>query len=116
MVYDIASVYAKSNQAITLKKIKSKQPNMSRRRLKVTLGIVPGFTSNVKGLAVDGVRPGGPAESGGMKKGDVIVAIEDEPVTSIYDYMYRLAKCHKGQRIIVEVERNGKKEKLLIEL
>ena len=116
LVYDITMVYAKSNQAITLKKIKSKQPNMSRRRLKVTLGIVPGFTSNVKGLAVDGVRPGGPAESGGMKKGDVIVAIEDEPVTSIYDYMYRLAKYHKGQRIVVEVERNGKREKLLIEL
>lgn len=116
LVYDIASVYAKSNQAITLKKIKSKQPNISRRRLKVTLGIVPGFTSNVKGLAVDGVRPGGPAENGGMKKGDVIVAIQDEPVTSIYDYMYRLAKCHKGQRIVVEVERDGNKEKLLIEL
>jgi len=116
LVYDITSLYAKSNQPITLKKIKSKQPNMSRRRLKITLGIIPGFTSNVKGLAVDGVRPGGPAENGGMKKGDIIVAIEDEPVTSIYDYMYRLAKCEKGQRIVIEVERNGKKEKLLVEL
>ncbi len=116
LAYDITSVYAKSDQTITLKKVKSKQPNMSRRRLKITLGIIPGFTSNVKGLAVDGVRPGGPAENSGMKKGDVIVAIEDEPVTSIYDYMYRLAKCEKGQRIVVEVERNGKIEKLLVEL
>ncbi len=116
LAYDITSVYAKSDQAITLKKIKSKQPNVSRRRLKITLGIIPGFTSNVKGLAVDGVRPGGPAENSGMKKGDIIVAIEDEPVTSIYDYMYRLAKCEKGQRIVVEVKRNGKIEKLLVEL
>jgi len=116
MVYDIAKIYAKADQSITLKKIKSKQPNMSRRRMKVTLGIIPGFTSNVKGLAVDGVRPGGPADSGGMKKGDVIVAIEDQPVTSIYDYMYRLAKFEKGDRIVVEVKRNGKIEKLLIEL
>ncbi|NPA37564.1 MAG: M28 family peptidase [Chlorobi bacterium] len=116
LVYDIASIYGNSNQSLTLKKIKSKQPNMSRRRMKVTLGIIPGFTSNVQGLAVDGVRPGGPAENGGMKKGDVIVAIEDQPVTSIYDYMYRLAKFNKGDRIVVEVERNGKKEKLLIEL
>jgi len=116
MVYDIESIYAKGDQPLTLKKIKSKQPNMSRRRMKVTLGIIPGFTSNVKGLAVDGVRPGGPADNGGMKKGDVIVAIEDQPVTSIYDYMYRLAKFHKGDRIVVEVKRKGKKEKLLIEL
>ncbi len=116
LVYDITAIYAKSDQTITLKKTESKQPNMSRRRLKITLGIIPGFTSNVKGLAVDGVRPGGPAETSGMKKGDVIIAIENEPVTSIYDYMYRLAKCEKGDRIVVEVERDGKKEKLLVEL
>ena len=116
LVYDIASVYAKSGQAITFNKTVSKQPTVSRRRLKVTLGIIPGFTSNVKGLAVDGVRPGGPADTGGMKKGDVIVAIEGQPVTNIYDYMYRLAKFNKGDRIVVEVKRDGKIEKLLVEL
>jgi len=116
LVYDIASIYAKTDQTITFNKTASKQPAVSRRRMKVTLGIVPGFTSNVKGLAVDGVRPGGPADNGGMKKGDVIVAIEDQPVTNIYDYMYRLAKFNKGDRIVVEVKRKGKIEKLLIEL
>ncbi len=116
LIYDIASVYAKSDQPITLTKTETKQPTASRRRLKVTLGIIPGFTSDVKGLAVDGVRPGGPADTGGMKKGDIIIGIEEKPVTSIYDYMYRLAKCEKGQRIVVEIERGGEKEKLLIEL
>ena len=49
-----------------------------------------------------------------MKKGDKIVAIEGLPVTNIYDYMARLKKLKPGQRVSVDIMRNGKKKILMI--
>lgn len=88
-----------------------------RTRLKVTLGIIPDMTGIQKdGLGVDGVRNGGPAEKGGILKGDKIIAINSQPVTNIYDYMFRMAKLKVGSTAIVEVERNNQKVVLLIQL
>ena len=89
---------------------------MTRRR-GVTLGIMPDFAGNVRnGLRADFVTPGKPAALGGMKKGDIIVAIDEKPVGNIEDYMFRLSQLKPGQRITVEVLRNGTRELLLIQL
>lgn len=89
---------------------------MSRRR-GVTLGIMPDFAGNVKnGLRADFVTPGKPAALGGMLKGDIIMAIDDKPVSNIEDYMFRLNQLKPGQRVTVEVMRNGNRELLLIQL
>lgn len=92
---------------------------VSRRYRKggVTLGIMPDFAGIVKnGLRADLVTPGKPAANGGMKKGDIIVAIEGKTVNNIQDYMYRLNQLKHGQIISVEVMRNNKKEVLIIQL
>ncbi len=86
-------------------------------RFKVTLGIMPDFTSTVEGgLGVGGVKKDGPAFKGGILKGDVITAIDGKPVNDIYDYMNRLKKLQPGQRISVDVLRNNTKEILIIQL
>ncbi|MGD9898617.1 MAG: M20/M25/M40 family metallo-hydrolase [Calditrichaceae bacterium] len=91
-------------------------PSMGRR-FKVTLGIVPDYASTEEnGLRIDGVRKGGPAEQAGMEKGDVIVAMEGKKVKNIYDYMYRLAEFKSGQRVSVDIIRNGKPLILIAEL
>jgi len=101
--------------ALTYKEIGSKP--MGFRKLKVTLGIIPDMVSNDnKGLHVDGVRKGAPGEKGGMLKGDVIVSINGQPVTNIYDYMARLQTLIPGQTANIEVNRNGKIEVLIIQL
>lgn len=87
-----------------------------RRAFKVTLGIMPDYAGTTKGLRIDGVRKDGPADRGGMQKGDVIVAMEGKTVDNIYDYMYRLAEFKAGQRISVDVMRNGKKIILIVDL
>ena len=51
-----------------------------------------------------------------MKNGDVITAINGQPVKNIYDYMYRLAKLHAGETAVVEVKRKGEKVVLLVQL
>lgn len=87
------------------------------RRKGVTLGIMPDFAGNVKnGLRADFVTPGKPAALGGMKKGDIITAINGKPVNNIQDYMYRMGQLKHGETINVEVLRDGKKEVLLIQL
>jgi Iap family predicted aminopeptidase len=84
---------------------------------KVTFGIMPDVTSSENnGLGVDGVRKGGPAEIGGVKKGDRIVAIDGKPVTNIYEYMGRLKTLEAGQRVSVDIIRDGKKEVLILQL
>ncbi len=94
-----------------------KSPPKPRRRMKVTLGIMPDHAAtDVEGLRVSLVMPDRPAELGGMKKGDVIVAIEGKPILNIYDYMNRLGAFHSGQRINVDVVRDGEHKVLIIEL
>lgn len=89
----------------------------SGRRFKVTLGIMPDFAgSEKKGLRVDGVTKDGPADKGGMKKGDVITDVNGMKVENIYDYMARLGKLKQGEIISVTVIRENKNVILIIHL
>jgi S1-C subfamily serine protease len=92
-------------------------PNRPPRRKGLTLGIMPDVTGSISnGLKVEAVTSGKPASIGGMKKGDIIVAIEGKAVNNIGDYMFRMGQLKRGQRITVEVMRNDKKEILIIQL
>lgn len=115
-IYNLLKIYGKEGQKLTYQQSGSKQGTNMRRRMKVTLGIIPDYGSDIEGLGVGGVRTGGPADSGGMQKGDIIIGIDGKAITNIYDYMYRLATFSKGQRITVEVLRNEEKKLLIIEL
>jgi len=105
-------------KALTFKE-SGKKENTGRmgRRLKVTLGIMPDFAGTEKqGLRIDGVTKDGPADKGGMKKGDIITGMNGMPVGNIYEYMSRLQKLKHGMTVNVEIIREGKKQVLLIQL
>lgn len=105
------------DENLTFQEAGPKQRASGSRRYKITLGIMPNFTSaENNGLGVDGVRKGGPAEGAGMKKGDLIVAINGLPVSNIYEYMSRLNKLEAGTTVNVDVMRNGEKLVLLVHL
>lgn len=118
MIYKISSKLASSPERLKFKEAGPKvEVSRTMRRKGVTLGIMPDFAGNVKnGLRADFVTPGKPAALGGMKKGDIIVAIDAKPVNNIQDYMYRMGQLKHGMTISVEVLRNNKKEVLLIQL
>ncbi|MEE4256577.1 MAG: M20/M25/M40 family metallo-hydrolase [Bacteroidales bacterium] len=114
--YDLIMDVANRDEALTYQEAGAKTRS-TRMNFKVTLGIVPDFTSSENnGLGVGGVRPEGPADKAGMKKGDLIVAIDGMEVTNIYDYMARLKKLEAGQIITVDILRDGKKTVLLVQL
>jgi len=85
---------------------KSKNMN-TRSSFKVTLGIMPSYTSDVEGLLVDGVTDGRPAQKAGVLAGDVITQMGDMQIKDIQNYMEALSKFEKGQTIPIKLKRKG---------
>lgn len=58
------------------------------------------------------VVPGSTADKGGVKAGDIILALDDEPVVESFDLVYAVGLRKKGDKAMLEVERGGEKLKL----
>lgn len=79
----------------------------SARSFKVTMGVMPSYTSTEAGLKVDGVTDGKPAQKAGIQAGDVIIQLGEWPIKDIQAYMEALGKFQKGQTVPVKVKRNN---------
>jgi serine protease Do len=62
-----------------------------------------------EGVAVSALSPGGPAERAGLKAGDVIRSIDGRPVKSVRQLQKTILLARVGDRISLEVEREGEK-------
>lgn len=95
---------------------KTKDPDADKRAssFSVTLGIMPDYIAEVKGLRVDGVSPERPGDRAGLKTGDVIVRMGEFDIEDIYGYMNALGKFRKGDTCVVVVERAGEKKDLTV--
>lgn len=62
-----------------------------------------------EGALVAEVFTGEPADKAGMKVGDVIVSVGGIPVTNVRSLLYAVAKQKVGEKVPVEVMRNGQK-------
>ncbi len=86
--------------------LKTKSKSMAgRSQFKVTLGIMPSYSSEGEGLKVDGVTEGRPGHKAGILTGDVIVKMGDYEIKDIQNYMDALGKFEKGQSIKIQVKR-----------
>ena len=77
-------------------------------RFKVTLGVVPDYLYDGKGMRIDGVTEGKPAANAGMRKGDVVMGIGAVEVNDMMGYMKALGQFNKGDAAPVKVLREGK--------
>ncbi len=117
--YELIDSIARMDSLLTFREAGPRvMPSARHGRGRVTLGIMPDITStdDTPGMRVEFVSPGKPAELGGMKKGDIILAIDGKPVNNVYDYMFRLQKIKRGQLIVVTIKREDKQLDLLIQL
>jgi aminopeptidase YwaD len=71
-----------------------KESNMGFR---VTLGVIPDYSSTKEGLEITGVKSGGVAEKGGLQGGDVITKLGQYEIKNIYDYTDALSKFKPGE-------------------
>lgn len=115
--YTLLSEIANREQALTFQEAGPKFQRSRGGRFKVTFGIMPDFAGLEKrGLRIDAVTKDKPADKGGMKKGDIITAIEGKKVGGIHDYMSRLQSLEIGDRVSVDIIRDDKDMVLIIQL
>ncbi len=115
--YSLLMEIANRDSMLTFQEAGPKFQRSRGGRLRVTFGIMPDFAGLEKrGLRVDAVTKGKPADRGGMKKGDIITAIEGKKVGGIHDYMSRLQTLKVGDRVSVDIIRDDKETVLIIEL
>lgn len=108
---------ADRDSALTFQEAGAKFQRSRGDRYAVTLGVMPDYAGVEKrGMRIDAVSKDKPAEKGGMKKGDIITAIDGKKVGNIYDYMNRLQSMEAGQRISVDIIRDEKEMVLIIQL
>ena len=102
---------------LTFQEAGPKFQRKSGGRFKVTFGIMPDFAGAEKrGLRVDAVTKGKPADKAGMKKRDIITAIDGKKVGGVYDYMGRLKTLEIGQQVSVDIIRDEKETVLIVNL
>ncbi len=78
-------------------------------------GTVPDFaTSDIQGVKLSDVRPGGPADKAGLKPGDVIVEFAGKQVNNLQDYSDALMGVKIDETIPIVVEREGQRIDLTI--
>jgi uncharacterized iron-regulated protein len=83
------------------------------------LGVLLDTSSDGKGIAVQGFAETSGAKEAGMREGDRILKVGDDPITSYSDIRIALVGSHPGEKLPVEVLREhlvGEDERLTFEV
>ena len=100
----IAGLDTEPKLAFTKTKDSSDSP-----RFTVSMGVVPDYLYDGKGMRVDGVSEGKPAQAAGLQKGDIVIQLGDSTINDIMGYMRALSVFKKGDSTQVVLERAGQK-------
>lgn len=95
-----------NNGKLAFRKTKNESDDIPR--FKVTLGVVPDYMFDGKGMRIDGVREERPAQKAGLQKGDIVIKLGGIEITDMMSYMKALSKFEKGNTTTVKFEREGK--------
>ncbi len=98
-----------------------KDGKVHRARIGIKLGVLTpvlakqlGLEAGTKGILVDEVVSGSPAEKAGLKQGDVIVGFAGEKVTSRPTFRLKVASSPVGKSYEIEFFREGKRHSTTI--
>lgn len=80
-------------------------------RFKVTMGVVPDYMYDGKGMRIDGVTDGKPAAAAGLLTGDIVIRLGSYDVGDMMSYMKALGAFKHGDTTKVTVLRAGKEVK-----
>lgn len=105
---------AKGNERPDYVKVQHSEGAGSRETLRVYLGTIPDYATEVAGVKLAGVRAGSPAEKAGLMGGDIIVEFGGQKVANIYDYTYALDAAKIGQPVEIVVTRDNERAKITV--
>jgi aminopeptidase YwaD len=90
---------------------------MARTGSNVYLGSIPDMAAGpVKGLRLSGVRAGSPADSAGLKAGDLIVEFDGKEVTDLQTYSEALYARQPGDVVPIVVQRGSERVRVQVRL
>jgi len=72
------------------------------------------FPSNLRGVLVNRVRKKSPARRAGVKRGDVVVRVDDRPVQTARGFFEMLETTINGQELRLEIWRDGRTRKIAV--
>jgi acetylornithine deacetylase/succinyl-diaminopimelate desuccinylase-like protein len=78
-----------------------------RTARRAALGTVPDFAYRGEGVRLAGVNPGSPAESAGLREGDVLTAVNGTIVQTLGGYADFLRRLDPGDPVEIRYVRNG---------
>ncbi len=87
---------------------KTKNESDDAPRFKVTLGVVPDYMFDGKGMRIDGVSEDKPAQKAGIQKGDIVIQLGDHKIKDMMGYMKALSNFKKGMTTKAKILRNKK--------
>ena len=88
---------------------KTKDSSGESPRFTVSLGVVPDYLFDGRGMRIDGVSEDKPAQAAGLMKGDVILQMGDSTIVDMMSYMRALSAFQKGDSTSLAFERAGVK-------
>jgi hypothetical protein len=74
-------------------------------RPRPTLGTIPDMTDEPGGVRLTGVRAGSPAETAGLRAGDVLIAIGDAVISNLQDFQNALMQHQAGEQVAIRYKR-----------
>lgn len=92
----------------------TRNPDMGKSSFKVTMGVMPDYAYEGKGMRIDGVTDGKPAYKAGLQKGDVVIELGGNKVADVQEYMKALSNFKKGDATNVKVLRGGKEMEMKV--
>ena len=88
------------------------QDTSEKISFKVTLGIMPDYLYDGKGVKIDGTTPGKPAAKANLMRGDVIIKLGETTVSDMQSYMKCLKMFKKGDTTNVIILRGGEEKQV----
>ncbi len=116
VIKEVIEYLANREEMLTTVKSAGDKKHINKGTRKVSLGIIPDFAFTGKGCRLDGVVPGSPAESCGLKGGDVILRINTNAVQNLRDLSNILKSLKPGERISITFLREGKQKSVEAEV
>jgi Tol biopolymer transport system component len=115
LVADLGLALAGRSERLTYKKSTAPTPMGDVRTHGASLGTVPDYAGppdGKQGVLLADVRPGGAADKGGLRRGDIIQKIGSHEVRNVEDLMFVLRASKPGEKARVVLERGGKRVEL----
>ena len=91
--------------------LKTRDESQSRVSFNVTMGVMPDYLYDGKGLKLDGVKENKPAHMAGLMKGDIVTRLGEIEISDIQSYMKCLTVFKVGQTVDMTYLRDGKEMK-----